>query len=205
MKKSIFHIATLSIYVSGLLLSNTISAASFNCAKATSQVEKMICSDHELSELDSSLGDLYRHKAKSNPSAVKDQRLWLLQQRNLCRTADCVRAAYLKRISDLKLANNCPFEGSELIGGWVKTEGEGFEEVKLLSDDNIHNFLSWIHHRPEMVGRWTFQNCTVHIQDLNNEELQFDFEVQQLNKSTMRLRDMDSDTSSNYKRADSAK
>lgn len=203
MKESISQVATLFIYVSGLLFSNTISAASFDCTKATSQVEKLICSDRELSELDSNLGGLYRSKTSSRPSAGADQKQWL-RQRDLCKTADCVRNAYLKRISDLKLTKDCPFHASALIGGWVKIEGEGFEEIKLLSNDNTHNFLSWIHHRPEMVGRWTFENCAIHIQDQNNDKLQFDLEVQQLDKSRMLLRDIDTEASSNYERSNPA-
>lgn len=140
MTTSVCHIATLFIYVSGLLFSNTISAASFDCTKTTSQVEKLICSDRELSELDSNLGGLYRSKSSSRPSAEADQKQWL-RQRDFCKTADCVRAAYLKRINDLKLTKDCPFDALALIGGWVKTEGEGFEEIKLLSGDNIQSVL----------------------------------------------------------------
>jgi len=205
MRNSILRISVLSIYAMGLLFSNTVSAASFDCSKATNQVEKLVCSDRNLSELDSKLGNIYRSKARSTPSAVADQRKWLHQQRNLCKTADCVRGAYLKRITELTRADQCPFESAVLIGGWIKKEGEGFEEIRLLSGDHNQNFLSWIHHKPEMVGRWTFENCTIHIQGLNDDRLQFDLEVKQLDKSTMQLRDMDADASSTYERANSPK
>lgn len=138
-------------------------------------------------------------------SAVADQRKWLHQQRNLCKTADCVRGAYLKRIAALTLADQCPFESAVLIGGWIKTEGEGLEEMRLLSGDNNQNFLYWIHHKPEMVGRWNFENCTIHVQGLNDDKLQFDLEVKQLDRRMMHLRDMDTDASSTYERANSSK
>ena len=205
MRNSILRISVLSIYSMGLLFANTISAASFDCGKAANQVERTICSDRELSELDSKLADIYRSKASSTPGTVEDQRKWLHQQRDLCRTADCVRGAYLKRIAELTLAYQCPFESAVLIGGWIKTEGEGFEEIRLLSGDNNQNFLSWMHHKPEMVGRWTFENCTIHIQGLNDDRLQFDLEVKQLDRSMMHLRDMDTDASSTYERASSSK
>jgi uncharacterized protein len=38
-----------------MICSTTVSAASFNCAKAKSKVEKAICSDNELSLLDEDL------------------------------------------------------------------------------------------------------------------------------------------------------
>ncbi len=205
MRNSILRISVLFIYAMGLLIANTISAASFDCNKATNQVERLICSDRELSELDKRLGDIYRSKASSTPSTVADQRKWLLQQRNLCKTADCVRDAYLERIAALTLADQCSFESAVLIGGWIKTEGEGFEEMRLLSRDDNQNFLSWIHHKPEIVGRWTFENCIIHIQGLNDDRLQFDLEVKQLDRSMMHLRDMDTDASSTYERANSSK
>ncbi len=205
MKSSIFCIAILFFFSNTLLVSNTASAASFDCTKASSQVEKLICSDRELSDLDSKLGNIYRPKASASPSLVTDQKQWLRQQRNLCKTIDCLRAAYLKRIEDVNLSDECPYDRSSLIGGWVKTEGEGFEEMKLLSAEDVPNFLSWIHHRPEMTGRWRFENCTIHIQDLNENTLQFELEVQQLDGNRMYLRDMETDAVIGYERVGATK
>lgn len=41
------------------LLSISLFGASFDCAKATSKVEKMICSDEKLAKLDSELSQIY--------------------------------------------------------------------------------------------------------------------------------------------------
>ena len=41
------------------LVQTTILAASFDCSKAASPTERMICADKELSELDGVLGDTF--------------------------------------------------------------------------------------------------------------------------------------------------
>lgn len=80
-------------------------AAGFDCAKASSPVEKRICSEDNLSELDSKLSQLYHDTL----SAVSDrdgekvragQKAWL-RQRNACTSSDCLTNSYTKRIEAL--------------------------------------------------------------------------------------------------------
>ena len=44
----------------GMVFSVNLSAASFNCAKASNKIEHAICNDKELSALDSEMGKLYK-------------------------------------------------------------------------------------------------------------------------------------------------
>lgn len=78
--------------------------ASFDCTRAGTRVEKMICADAELSRLDSELGALYgdlRRNAGSNEAALKrDQRTWL-KERNACTDSACLAQAYRERIGQL--------------------------------------------------------------------------------------------------------
>ena len=83
------------------------SAASFDCAKAQTATEKLVCSDPTLSRLDEQLNDAYRsaqHRAESR-AALRDaqdaQRKWLSTRRDVCSDAACLRAAYLARIDAL--------------------------------------------------------------------------------------------------------
>lgn len=79
-------------------------AASFDCAKAATQTEKVICSDPVLSRLDEQLADAYRVAQKRAASRValrKAQRNWLDSQRDVCRDAACLRGAYETRINTL--------------------------------------------------------------------------------------------------------
>jgi len=81
------------------------SAASFDCAKAASRVEKAICADAELSRLDEHLGRFYfaaRERLAENASCVEaDQRQWLRAQRNACADGACLKKAYLGRLAEL--------------------------------------------------------------------------------------------------------
>jgi uncharacterized protein YecT (DUF1311 family) len=78
---------------------------SFDCAKASTQVEKTICADAALSQLDAALSANYRSKAtfklgKNQTRFIADQRAWL-KQRNTCQTADCLRESYTLRIGQI--------------------------------------------------------------------------------------------------------
>jgi uncharacterized protein YecT (DUF1311 family) len=79
-------------------------AASFNCEKASTTVEKMICDNSELSRLDNDLNVEYKaHLSQKNPTEsdlVSRQRLWLAR-RNECTDKNCIRTRYLTRISEL--------------------------------------------------------------------------------------------------------
>jgi uncharacterized protein len=80
-------------------------AASFDCAKAASKVEKMICADPVVSQLDS---DLARDYSSARPALgagatclVSDQRQWLRTVRNRCASVDCLKHVYRERLVEL--------------------------------------------------------------------------------------------------------
>lgn len=78
--------------------------ASFDCAKAGTKVEHIICDDAEISRLDDELNESYKAalKDKSQAAAIKKaQKLWM-KGRNGCIDAVCVQKAYQKRIGQLK-------------------------------------------------------------------------------------------------------
>jgi uncharacterized protein len=75
-------------------------SASFNCAKASTLVEHLICSDNGLSSADDQLAKLYKKNLKINHGLVEQQKLWL-KQRNTCKDVECVSQAYQTRLSEL--------------------------------------------------------------------------------------------------------
>lgn len=90
--------------LSASLLSGA-QAASFDCDKAASGVEKMICADNTLSNLDIALSSVYGKALfrSTEPSKLKAaQRSWLKNTRNVCQTAQCVEVAYKQRVLDLR-------------------------------------------------------------------------------------------------------
>jgi len=78
-------------------------AASFDCARARSAVEKRICADPLLSSADSDLGAAYAEARASTPAPISlrnDQNQWLAESRNVP-GAD-LRAVMAVRASDLR-------------------------------------------------------------------------------------------------------
>jgi uncharacterized protein len=87
-----------------LLTAATIHAASFDCEKSTSEVEKLICADDELSKLDEALNVAFLaalERSDSDEQMIKSQKQWLRNERNACRNAECLRKAYETRIEEL--------------------------------------------------------------------------------------------------------
>lgn len=110
-----------------LLLNFTVAttySASFDCKKAGTEVEKMICANTELSKIDEELATLYRMALKwagdrddeqlrlsrgtgmvanadERESVQRDQKAWL-RSRNGCRKKPCVMSRYEKRKDELE-------------------------------------------------------------------------------------------------------
>jgi uncharacterized protein len=76
--------------------------ASFDCAKASTRIEKMICSDGEASDLDGQLAHAYflaLSRAESPYGMRAGQHTWLKEQRDKCVDVACLREAYKKRLA----------------------------------------------------------------------------------------------------------
>ena len=92
--------------VLGLLSTASGYAASFDCKKATTPVEIMICKESNLSELDDVLSRDYENTMASNigdearVSLKKDQRKWITE-RNKCGNQECLKKSYLVRIDEV--------------------------------------------------------------------------------------------------------
>lgn len=90
--------------LASLIQASAVHAASFDCAKAGTTVEKLICSHPNLSKLDDELDQAYKQALKREDvkqQVIVSQRQWLKQERNVCRTAECLEAAYAGRIREL--------------------------------------------------------------------------------------------------------
>ncbi|OGP53233.1 MAG: hypothetical protein A2Y65_09155 [Deltaproteobacteria bacterium RBG_13_52_11] len=82
----------------------TSHSAGFDCSKAGTRVEKLICQDTELSELDSRMSDAYEQALMhtNEPSQLKEQqRRWLRDTRDRCSDPSCLKSAYTQRIGQL--------------------------------------------------------------------------------------------------------
>jgi uncharacterized protein len=81
------------------------AAQSFDCARAQTRIEKMVCADRALADLDEYLGRYYSAARAAMPAAESclrgDQQEWLKTKRGACQDADCLRTAYLERLAEL--------------------------------------------------------------------------------------------------------
>lgn len=80
-------------------------AASFDCVKASSRTEILICSAAELSRLDDALDKTYWLAMEQNvdmPELINEQRWWLKDVRNKCPNSECLKNAYIERINKLQ-------------------------------------------------------------------------------------------------------
>lgn len=95
---------------------NVSLSASFDCSKAKTNIEKLICGSQQLSELDSKLEETYlNQRKKTNPveknsqkqsnadedRLVAEQKHWLKHTRNACSDEACLKQAYTSRIDAL--------------------------------------------------------------------------------------------------------
>lgn len=84
----------------------TAIAASFDCTKATTQVEKLICNTPILGQLDIALSENYRNIRASNigdgarATLQTEQRDWI-RQRNTCTTVACIERIYRSRLDEI--------------------------------------------------------------------------------------------------------
>lgn len=101
-----FTIARVLSLTALVAFASTAQAVSYDCQKAKSFVEKEICKDPALSDLDDELGSLYQSAIDSSAApaanALKKQQLQWLKQRDACQTNACVKKAYQKRIKALE-------------------------------------------------------------------------------------------------------
>lgn len=121
-------------------------AASFNCAAATTTVEKAICSIPMVSKLDDELAQVYRQGVAqaAQPEVLKAAQLAWLKVRNTCakfdEPEDCLRYTYRKRLVELRpparhddTGQSHPATGKPK-GEYFLSRVEAFETTGICSD-----------------------------------------------------------------------
>lgn len=113
MKMIILAVAVSSVLSAG------VNAASFDCSLAATSIEKMICSDTELSQLDSALLASYKLVFKT----MKDnQRQWVKLVRNKQTNLNDMIAVYSDRIDYLNLKNKPSVQAVQAVEEVAKVE-----------------------------------------------------------------------------------
>jgi uncharacterized protein len=87
------------------------TSPSFDCAKARSTTEKLICGDEELARMDRDLGRLHQRAKEAAPDRRAFQRNsdaeWQ-QREDTCRDRECLRNWYAERRQELSAAAAAP-------------------------------------------------------------------------------------------------
>ena len=120
-KIAMFCLCTL---ITIFVIPSAILAASFDCAKATSEIEKLICSNADISKLDDELSRLYKYVYaysvdREEQKQLKLKQLSWLKRRNVCLTRTCIRNAYNARLSELIERLNV----LNAVSGWLLITG----------------------------------------------------------------------------------
>ena len=121
-----------------LIANENTTKPSFDCKSKLSSIEKLICNDSKLSELDLELGSLYKRVVKDK-AAIKSQRNWLKDRNIKCINAknkiNCIANAYINRIRILKRwvpeITNCVavFKSKSITSYHFDSENKKFEII----------------------------------------------------------------------------
>jgi uncharacterized protein len=143
------------VFVFLLCVGSSAHAAGFDCKKASTQTEKIICGNIPLSDLDSKLADVYAKTYEaSNPAAKAKlrvgQRIWLGFVNGICGDAECITVAYQARIDQLEgVEKNIDVEGPTDKRGAL--EFEGLRLGQMLDDKKARKVISGFSCRPDKL------------------------------------------------------
>lgn len=117
-RRSILCLVSCSVLMSEILLSHLPArAASFDCEKAVSSMEKIICGDPKLSELDSKLLATYKSalsQAQDADALRLQQRSWVKSDRDpLEYSLEKLYSVYIERIAELESSHSYVYRRSE--------------------------------------------------------------------------------------------
>ena len=79
-----------------LLVPMASHSAGFDCGKASTKIEKLVCQDTEVSGLDSKMSGLYEQAlaASETSQLKKQQQRWLRDTRDQCSDTSCLLSVY---------------------------------------------------------------------------------------------------------------
>ena len=100
------------VFLGGTAFLTTAHAASFDCEKASTKIEKLICSDESLSKLDDDLSAAYKSALQDDKqaTAIRLNQMQWMKSRNKCSEIICIKDAYTTRIAQLTLETKVAIE-----------------------------------------------------------------------------------------------
>lgn len=141
-------------------MSIALFGAGIDCAKASSDVENMICRvDSDLIWLDNILSDTYTAVLQRVPNkhAIKsDQKKWLKNIRDRCNDTNCIDLAYANRIADLSHIWDLQYKrAAAKIHKNDKNPFEGeWKECSLWRGEEICSSYLLVQENEHICGEW---------------------------------------------------
>lgn len=80
------------------------ASAALDCGRASTNVEKLLCSNPRLARADERMARAFRaaiHRGADPRLLMETQRVWIQDARDVCNDVECLLNAYEDRISDL--------------------------------------------------------------------------------------------------------
>ena len=179
----------IGVLLGAFVLNTGVAAASFDCQKAKSELEHLLCDNAELSLLDSRLGESYKTLTKMlTPMEMKQLRTmqtdWLERRVMDCGVdeVNCLKRLYQKRIDLLTFRASPEFKTSaagKVAGVYEKGKNMGLSVEAL--DPNMITVSIW---GAEETGRWLcnfnaegeLKNGSAKLHDVDEAEVSFRFE-----------------------------
>ena len=118
------------IILAGLVLGFAAQAASFDCGKASTKVEKLVCADAGLSKLDEELNAAYKIalKDQAQGDSIKQAQKQWMKERDGCTDSVCLERSYSERIEKLRgeinegSKNSAAITPPEIMGRYSKAQ-----------------------------------------------------------------------------------
>ncbi len=124
------------------VLSFQVQSAGFNCAKASTPVEKMICTDAQLSKLDELLKVAYKKALanSSDPTVLKEVQLeWLQDARNPCTEIECLKQVYTARLAELEPMTHAAPKLNAIVGDYQRYYHGKLDDTASISVQDLKN------------------------------------------------------------------
>ena len=121
--------------VAMIVIPLTSQAASFDCKKASTEVEQAICADPELSKLDEQLSKIYKQALQKGPKAKMQaaQKEWLKERNTRCGAyAACLQYQYYRRIAQLEGVHWGLADWQRAAGTWSTAGSDGASKQRLV-------------------------------------------------------------------------
>jgi hypothetical protein len=156
----------LIVVLGWLVLWTTVHAASFDCAKATTKVEHLICDNPEISKLDDELAVRYVSilNDRAHAQEVRSEQAQWIKYRNYCENKTCLSALYRARIQELVDAPKY-FTGKRLYGLANSSEKPDFD-----AEVDKFEFMRRIVKGSELYPAEPNEFCQRFLKDFRNGE-----------------------------------